>query len=102
MPGNTDHSRFGLLQISLADGEKKFYDWPCYRKIPRHNHESQGFRYDEKRNCIWINSNDGLIKFSINDKQFHFIEALNSLPDLKDYLKDFDLWHWVDIDIDKR
>ena len=91
---------FGLLQLNLSNGGKQVFSWPCYRKIPDHDHTSEAMCYDKKRNCIWINSNDGLLQFTLSDKHFHHIDALDKLPDLKGYEKGFDLSHWVGIDID--
>ena len=69
----------GLLQVSLADGKKQTYDWPCYSKIPNHSHWCEGMRYDRKRNSIWISSPDGLMEFTLTDKEFHHIDALNAI-----------------------
>ena len=86
----------GLLQISLADGKRKVFDWPCFRKIPTHSHFSEGMRYDRNRNSIWISSPDGLLEFTLNDKKFHHIDALNEIVNQKDF------WQWAGIDIDPR
>jgi signal transduction histidine kinase/ligand-binding sensor domain-containing protein len=75
----------GLLNISLSDGKKRYFEWPCFLKTPGHDHTSEGMRYDHKRNAIWINSPDGLMEFTLADKQFHHIDALNELLKLKDY-----------------
>jgi signal transduction histidine kinase/ligand-binding sensor domain-containing protein len=91
---------FGLLQVNLSNGSRQLFSWSCYRKIPDHNHSSEGMCYDKKRHSIWINSNDGLLQFTLSDKQFHHVDALDKLPKLKDYEKVFD--HWVGIDIDKK
>ena len=88
--------RGGLLQISLADGKRKEFDWPCFKKIPNHSHFSEGMRYDRKRNSIWISSPDGLMEFTLNDKKFHHIDALTEIVNLKNF------WHWAAIDIDSR
>ena len=84
----------GLLQVSIADGKKQTYDWPCYRKIPNHSHWCEGMRYDRKRNSIWISSPDGLMELSLNDKKFHHIDALNEVENLPDFYQlagiDFD------------
>ena len=58
--------------------------------------------YDRKRNCLWINSNDGLLKFAFTDKKFYNINALDTLSTLKNHQRDYDLWHWVGIDIDHQ
>ncbi|MGZ8559668.1 MAG: ligand-binding sensor domain-containing protein, partial [Chitinophagaceae bacterium] len=86
----------GLLQISLSAGKKKYYDWQCYKNIPGHNHGAEGMRYDRKRNCLWINSWEGLMQFTLADKQFHYIGARNSFFDAKDY------GHWVGISLDTQ
>jgi hypothetical protein len=84
----------GLLQLSLADGKRREFTWPCYRKIPNHRHFSEGMRYDRKRNSIWINSPDGLMEFTLTDKEFHHVDALNEFMNLKNF------WAWAGIDID--
>jgi len=85
----------GLLQISLSDGKRREYTWPCYLNIAGHSHFSEGMRYDQKRNSIWISSPDGLIEFTLNDRRFHHIDALNSFVKLKNFNQ------WAGIDIDK-
>ncbi len=88
-------SRAGLEQIFL-DGKTKFYPWPCYRKNVNHlRHDAEDIQYDSKRNSIWINSGDGPLEFSLNDKQFHPIDVLNDFLKLKDYDR------YVGINIDK-
>ena len=84
----------GLLQVSLTDGKRKKFYWDCYRNIPNHGHRSEGTRYDKKRNSIWISSPDGLVEFTLNDRKFHHIDALNELENRKDF------WQWAGIDID--
>jgi ligand-binding sensor domain-containing protein len=86
----------GLLQISLADGKRHEYTWPCYLNIPGHSHFSEGMRYDRKRNSIWISSPDGLMEFTLGDRKFHHIDALNSLVKLKNF------YQWAGIDIDNE
>jgi signal transduction histidine kinase/ligand-binding sensor domain-containing protein len=75
----------GLLQVSLSDKKEKFYGWACYLNIPHHDHSCEAMRYDRKRNAIWLNSNDGLVEFTLADKQFHHIDALNNIEKLKDF-----------------
>jgi len=86
----------GLLQISLPAGKKKYFDWQCYKNIAGHHHGAEGMRYDKKRNCLWINSWEGLMQFTLEDKQFHYIGALNSFFNAKDY------GHWVGICLDMQ
>ena len=88
----------GLLQISLADGKRREYTWPCYKNIPGHSHFSEGMRFDRKRNSIWISSPDGLMEFTLEDRKFHHIDALNSLVKLKN----FNQWAGIDIDNDGK
>ncbi|HWD87219.1 MAG TPA: two-component regulator propeller domain-containing protein, partial [Mucilaginibacter sp.] len=86
----------GLMKISLKDGKKQYYSWPCYRNIPNHNHSSEAMRFDPKRNAIWINSNDGLVEFTLADEQFHQVEAMKAINSSKDYDR------FVGIDIDPK
>jgi len=86
----------GLLQVSIATGNKKVYDWPCFKKIPGHNHAAEGMVYDGKRNCLWINSWEGLMQFTLEDQQFHYIGALNP------FFADKSYGHWVGISIDLK
>ena len=41
--------------------------------------------YDPKRNSIWINTSEGLLEFSLRDKQFHPIAAMDEFIGRKDY-----------------
>ncbi len=94
LQGYSGQSSGGLFQVSFSDGKSQQYTWPCYRNIPKHSHDAEGLRYDRLRNCLWINSTDGLMQFTLSDKKFHHIEALNKYVDLKDYGR------WVGIDLD--
>lgn len=89
------HSDATLLQISLDDGEKQNYSWPCTRNMINHRHSAEAIRLDQKRNSIWINSGDGLLEFSLTDKQFHLIEAMNERVKWKEYDR------YVGMDIDR-
>jgi len=86
----------GLLKISLKDGVKRYYSWPCFRHVPNHDHTSEAMRLDQKRNSIWINSRDGLIEFTLADEQFHAVDALKDLITTKDYNR------FVGIDLDRQ
>ncbi|HWD87223.1 MAG TPA: two-component regulator propeller domain-containing protein, partial [Mucilaginibacter sp.] len=86
----------GLMKISLKDGKKQYYSWPCYRNIPNHDHSSEAMRFDSKRNAIWINSSDGLVEFTLADEQFHEVKAMADINKLKDYNR------FVGIDIDRE
>ena len=93
MVSHPETKNCGLLQISVSDGKRKFYTWDCFKKIPGHSHCSLGIKYDKKRNCIWLNSPDGLLYFTFADKQFHNTDAL------KDYSL---IGSGIDIDLDGR
>ena len=84
----------GILQISLNNGKRQSYAWPCYKNNPNHRHYAEAMRLDRKRNSIWINTGDGLMEFSLHDKKFRQANGLNEFSKLKDY-RDF-----VGIDID--
>jgi signal transduction histidine kinase len=75
----------GLLQVSLTTGKKRLFSWACYRNITNHNHSFQCMHYDRRRNAVWINSPDGLVEFSLKDKKFNHITAMDSLVQLKNY-----------------
>ena len=75
----------GLLEISLSDGRKTAYSWNCFRGIPNHSHFAEAMLFDEKRNSIWINSDDGLLEFTIADKQFHPVDAMEDEINSKNY-----------------
>ena len=93
-----------LLQIFL-DGRTQYYGWPCYNKT-KHRHDVEGrprhgaedMRFDPKRNSVWINSGEGLLEFSLSDKKFRRIAAVDKLTELKDY----DRGVGVDIDPNGR
>jgi len=86
----------GLLNVSLSDGKKRYYGWPCYLNISGHVHASEAMCYDRKRNALWINSPDGLMEFTLADQKFHHIDALNDLLKLKDYHR------FVGVDLDRQ
>ena len=91
-----EQQRGGLEQI-FPDGKIQYYSWPCYRKNVNHpRHDAEDMVYDPTRNAVWINSGDGLLEFSLNDKQFRPVGALNELIKLKDYDRG------VGIDIDRH
>ncbi|CAN5541058.1 hypothetical protein BH10BAC3_BH10BAC3_14490 [soil metagenome] len=96
LEGSYEKPGGGLYQISLSNGERKHYSWPCYRNIPGHSHWSEAMKYDQKRNCFWINSPDGLMQFTLQDKQFHAVNAMNEVVSLKAYER------FVGIDLDRQ
>ncbi len=88
----------GLLQVSLSTGRKQRFGWQCYRNIPNHDHSFEGMRYDRKRNAIWISDPDGLVEFTLDDKQFHHVSAFDQFTRLKEY----HLWAGISIDTSGR
>ena len=88
-----------IEQIFLDNGKAHQYSWPCYRNNVNHpRHDAEDMVYDSKRNSIWINSGEGLLEFSLNDKQFHKIEAFNEMINTKG----FDHGVGIDMDINGR
>ena len=85
LEGNPENPGGGLMQISLVNGKRQHFEWSCFRNIPNHNHFAEGMRLDRKRNSIWINSRDGLLEFSLEDKQFRLPDAWRDLIKLKNY-----------------
>src|SRR5258708_6182461 len=71
----------GLFNVSLLNGKKTLYDWPCFKNIPHHIHYTEGMCYDSKRNCLWLNNDDGLIQFTLNDRKFNYIDAVKDIHD---------------------
>jgi class 3 adenylate cyclase/ligand-binding sensor domain-containing protein len=83
-----------VLEQIFLDGRTQKYFWPCFRKNIQHGYSTEQIKYCQKRNSIWLNSSDGLLEFSLNDKQFLKIDALNEFTNSKDYVRG------VGIDID--
>ena len=77
LSGEENSDGGGLMQVSLSDKKETWYDWPCPHKNEEHSHYSYNMQYDKKRNCIWINTVDGLFSFSFEDKQFHAIGVIS-------------------------
>lgn len=75
----------GLMQVSLSDKKTVHYEWPCLHKDQKHAHYSYNMQYDKKRNCIWINSIDGLFSFSLNDKRFQPMPCCSDFMPLINY-----------------
>jgi signal transduction histidine kinase/streptogramin lyase len=69
----------GLLRVSLSDGKQQTYKCPPFTQDPHSIHSSEAMCYDKKRNCIWINDMEGLIQFTLADKQFHYIDCLRGI-----------------------
>ena len=92
--GGGQNTYGGLLQISVTTGERAYYEWPCFKKIAKnshlalktlHSHLAQSMCFDQKRNCLWLNTKDGLMEFTLEDKQFHHIDAFNDWVNHSDY-----------------
>jgi len=84
----------GLLEVSLLTGKRTHHTWECTRNIPNHCHWSEAMCYDKKRNSLWLNSSDGLMQFTFDDKQFHPAAGMEKFLNLKSY------GHYVGISID--
>jgi len=98
-----DAEGYGRLQQIFLDGRTQYYTWPCYNKTKhRHTvgsqprHFAEDMRYDPKRNSVWINSGEGLLEFSLNDKKFRRIEELDKMTGSKNYDRG------VGVDIDRQ
>ena len=89
------HDEDGLAKISATTGSVMYFTRKPYKKTPFHN-DAEAMIYDRKRNCLWINSHDGLTQFTLTDEQFHHIDALNFLVSRKDYDR------YVGIDMDPQ
>ena len=96
----TERHKGGLLRVSLSDGKREYYPWPLSKKnlagYRYHYVQAEAMRYDRTRNCIWINSPEGLINFTLKDKQFHQIDALAEYTNLKNYDR------FVGLDLDTK
>ena len=66
----------GLYQLDLSSGKEYSFDWVSSKNLAIHDHSAEGMCYDRLRNCFWINSGEGLMQFTLADKQFHFIGAV--------------------------
>ncbi len=69
----------GLLRVSLSDGKQQSYKCPPFTQDPHSIHSSEAICLDKKRNCIWMNDMEGLIQFTLADKQFHYIDRLKGI-----------------------
>jgi len=91
-------SQPGLIQIYLADNpEIRHPKYQIFKKngdVIGHGSDSEAMCLDKKRNCIWLNSPEGLIQFTLSDQQFHYVHALDPFTDLNDYRR------YVGIDMD--
>ena len=93
-------SQPGLIQIYVAaNPEIRHHKYQIFKKngdVIGHGSDSEAMCLDKKRNCIWLNSSEGLIQFTLSDQQFHYVHGLDAFTDLKDYRR------YVGIDIDRN
>lgn len=86
-----------LVKLNLTNGQREIYKWPCYKNHSSpHRHDFEAILLDKKRNSLWLNTGDGLFQFSLADKKFKHIDALNHLISLPDFDRD------VGIELDNR
>jgi ligand-binding sensor domain-containing protein/two-component sensor histidine kinase len=88
-----------MMEQIFLDGKVLFYTWPCYEDKAshgHHRHNAEDMCYDPSRNSVWINSGEGLLEFSLTDKQFRKVEAWNKLTKQKSYDRG------VGVDIDRQ
>lgn len=87
-----------LVQFSLSTGKSYHFHRLVHnnKSVKNHHTDAEAMCYDRNRNCFWINSYDGLIQFTLKDRQFHHIDALDPLVNSKEYDR------WVGIDIDHQ
>jgi ligand-binding sensor domain-containing protein len=64
-----------LLGVNIHNKTIDSFPLPHYTKSTYFDAEAMCL--DEKRNCIWINGNEGLLRFTLSDKLFHHIPALS-------------------------
>ena len=83
------------MQIVLSTKQKIFFAFQYHRKKNSQGF-AEGFCYDAARKCIWVNSTEGLLQFTLSDKQFHHINALYKYEQVKDYSR------FVGITLDKQ
>jgi len=61
----------GLVQFSLSTGKITRHTRAEYKSHGSYvHHDAEAMRFDRNRNCIWINSHDGLTQFTMVDQQF--------------------------------
>lgn len=80
-----------LLEVFLSTGENKVFTLPRYST----HRDAEAMCFDAQRKCIWINSNEGLLQFTLADRQYHHIRALSKYEHLKNYFR------FVGITLDK-
>ena len=77
----------GLRCVDITNGKTKDYGWECTRHIKNHCHDAEAMRYDSRRNSIWLNTNDGLVEFSLDELRFHPVKAFAKWTALSDYTR---------------
>jgi ligand-binding sensor domain-containing protein len=88
------NGKAALLEVSLSTNKKNSFLLPHYSTSDYF--EAEAMCYDAGRKCIWINGNEGLLQFTLIDKQFHHINALSKYEQVKDYGR------YVGITLDKQ
>ena len=94
LTGDRNNPAGGLLQVLLSEKKTVHHEWPCLHKDKKHAHYSYNMQYDKKRNCIWINTVDGLFSFSLHTRQFQ------PVPGCSDFMPshDFDIIAGLELD----
>jgi signal transduction histidine kinase len=69
----------GIFCFSLTNGKLELFDWSCFLHNSGHDHWTEGMCYDRKRNALWLNTPDGLIKFSLDERRFDFVKTLEKI-----------------------
>ena len=93
--------KVGLVQFALSTGRTNFHRQIQYLNKPDTwgHTDAEAMCFDKRRDCIWINSHDGLTQFTLSDQQFHHIEELNPFINVKGYARmvgiDIDLTHLI-------
>ena len=85
----------GLIQVLLSEKRTIRYQWPCLHKAEPHGYYSYNMQYDKKRNCIWINTLDGLFSFSLRD---HHFQAVKGCSDYRPF-NSFDIITGLELDL---
>ena len=85
LTGEYNSKTGGLMQVLLSEKKIVHLEWPCQHKNQEHGHYAYNMQYDKKRNCIWVNSVDGLFSFSLKDKQFRPVPVCSEFMPLINY-----------------
>ena len=76
----------GLLQIVLPTGQKSFFAFE-YQIKKNSQSFAEALCYDAARKCVWVNSTEGLLQFTLNDEKFHHVNALYKYEQVKGYTR---------------